>query len=106
MISIVVQRPPADNPGQDITDPLITTPAVAIARGTAEIDQACSDRLAVTVSGPATGWVAPGLLAQVEDAELGTYRGMITSTSLAVTMGDDQVTADINLGIERDATDA
>lgn len=103
MISVIVERPPSDRQGPDISDPLITSDAVAVERGRNEIDAACSNREVVSSAGPLSGYVRPGTLVEVADSERQTWRGMVKSSSIVVSMDGETFTADINLQIEREA---
>jgi hypothetical protein len=102
MIKALVKRGPADRPGPDITNPLITSVQAAVARGRAEIDRNCSHRVLVSSTGPFTGWIKPGALVEVADSEQVAWRGMVRSTALTMAMEDGEYKVDINLTIERE----
>jgi hypothetical protein len=101
MISVIAQRAPADSPGPDISDPLLTSEAVAVERGRNEIDRNFSPREIVSGSGPLRSFVRPGALAEVMDFERGPWRGKVTSCSLTVTRQEADFNADCNLTLER-----
>lgn len=101
MIAVIVQRPPADKQGPDISENLITSDPVAIERGRNEIDANCSNRETVTGSGPLQGWIPPGALAEVADMEQAAWRAKVRSCAITLTRGDNDFTADVNLVMER-----
>ena len=101
MKSIIVQRSPADRQGPDIISAQIRTEAQAIARGTAEIDQNCSDRLLVSGSIVLQGLIMPGSVVAVTDAEQGQYRGMVLACGYTIDRNRDTLTATGNVQIER-----
>ena len=103
MIAVIVERPPGDRQGPDISDPLVTSVEAASERGRNEIDRACTNRELVQSSGALATWIRPGVLVEVLDAEQHAWRGMIRSCALVINRGVDSVTADINLEIEREA---
>jgi len=104
MISVIVERAPADRQGQDISDSLICTDAVAIERGRNEIDGQCSARERVEITRPLRGWVDPGALVEVADAEDAPWRGMVTGCVLELSRsGETELTALSTLTIEREA---
>lgn len=102
MISVLVIRGAGDRPGPDISDPLITTPTVAIARGTTEIDRQITHRQEVTVSGPLISDVAPGSLVQYSRADGSVLTGKLTAYETVLQISGDQVTADTTLSLEVD----
>ena len=101
MISVLVQRLPGDKQGPDISDPLITTVQVAQERGRREIDYNCSNRQLISSTGPLAGYMRPGKLVEVADAEKITWRGMIRTCAISINRDGDSFTADVNLRIER-----
>ncbi|MBV5328485.1 MAG: hypothetical protein JZU65_12770 [Chlorobium sp.] len=101
MISVTVERFPADRQGADISDALITSEAVAIERGRNEIDASFSSREIVTGSGPLRGFMNPGRLVEVMDMETGPWRGRLTAFSLSLSRGVADFSAEINITVER-----
>lgn len=101
MVSVKVERQPANKIGPKISDALITSAGVAIERGRNEIDKNCSNREAVTASGPLDGFVRPGRIVEVGDSEQAVWRGMATSCAITIDRGAGSFSADVNLGIER-----
>jgi len=101
MISVIVQRDPADKQGPEISEFLITSEQVAIERGRNEIDYNSSNREIVTGSGPLKGFIRPGSLVEVADMERSAWRAKVTGCALTLTRGDADFSADINLTLER-----
>lgn len=101
MISIIVERTPGDRQTADVVDSLINTEEVARARGQSVIDENCSNRIQVSGSGPYTGWLEPGRLAETRDAELGSRRGMVRDFTLSISIGSDSFTADADVVLEQ-----
>lgn len=102
MIEVTVERAPADKAGPEISDPLITSIEAAIARGTAEIDRQCTNRVVVAGTMPLAVDIAPGQIAQVGDAEHGTYRGMVKRVAINLSKQGKDLTATASLQIERE----
>ncbi len=102
MISILVERSPADRTGEDIVDPLLTSEAAALERGRNEIDAQYSDRNMVTVTGPHRCWIQPGLLVQYHGLRA-SWRGMVTRCAITITRDGDSFNADRSLEMERQA---
>jgi len=84
MINLIVQRGLGDKQGPDITDPLLSSIPVALARGTQEIDSSTSvDNIVLTTT--YRSGVELGQLAEVHDALQGkTWRGKIVGVTHAV----------------------
>lgn len=103
MISIIVQRPPADNQGPDISNPLIGTESQAIGAATAEIDKHSTDRVEVSGVIPLNPYMKPGLVVLVTDLQRGQYRAMIISFSVTISReADGGFTATSNIVLERE----
>ena len=102
MIRVTVQRAPADRPGPDISDPLITSAAVAVERGRNEIDRNCSPRLIDTRTTGLRVDLQPGMLIEVSDADGSVWRGLLQGVVHRAIMGDKPV-LESNLTIERAA---
>ncbi len=100
MISVKVERSPADRQGPKIADPLISSEIVARARGLAEIDRHCSNRKQINGNCAHLGHVRTGLIVSVLDSEKGEYRGMITRSARVITREGDSFTATTPLTIE------
>ena len=101
MISVIVERAPADKQGPDISDPLITSALVAVERGRNEIDANCSSREIVQSAGPYKGFIRPGSMVEVADSEQQVWRGKVQSCAIVITRDGDSFSADTNLTIER-----
>jgi len=103
MISVVVQRQPADKPGPDISDPLITSTTVAIERGRNEIDASCSPRQIVTVDIEPIAGLRVNRLVEIQDIEQVAWRGLVTNIDLREIRSGDQVNHSMQLTIEKEA---
>lgn len=101
MIAIIVQRPPADRQGTDITDPLITSDLAARERGRNEIDRAGTNRALVSLSGPYRRFVPPGTLADVAGRRE-RWRGMVRRSAITISRNGDTFQADMALELERE----
>ena len=102
MISIVVERAPADRVGEDIVDPLLTSEPAALERGRNEIDGQCSERVIVSINGPHRRWIQPGKLVEYH-GQRSTWRGQVTQCAITITRDGDTFTADRALEMEREA---
>ena len=103
MSAIIVKRGLGDRPGPDISAPLLTSDAVRVARGTAELDKNGTDRVMVSINGGHIGFIAPCTFVQVNDAEYGSYRGVVdqcTETFRRTSL--TEFTADTDLVVERE----
>jgi len=101
MISVIVERPPADKQGPDISDPLITSEVVAVERGRNEIDFSYSDREIVSGELPYRDWIAPGSIVAIQDMEIPEWRAMATGCTISVTRSGNDFSAACNLSLER-----
>lgn len=101
MISVTIQRAPADKPGPDITDALLTSDVAALERGRNEIDANCSDREAVSISGPYRRWVSPGTLVAYHGRR-GSWRGKVRRYGLTFARDGEQFSADFSMELERE----
>ena len=102
MIAVIVERPPGDRQGPDISDPLVTSVEAARERGRNEIDRASTNRELVQSNGVLTTWIRPGAMVEVMDAEQHAWRGMVRSCAIVVNRDGDSVTASISLETERE----
>lgn len=101
---VIVERPPGDRQGPDISSPLITSEPVAVARGLAEIDYNYSNRRMMSVTAHLVPWIAPGEIVHVTDHEEGVYRAMVDRVAMTITRGEDgAMTAQSHLVLERRA---
>lgn len=101
MKTVIVQRPPADRQGPDIISPLITSESIAVARGTAEIDLECSNRVLVSGAIPVQAAILPGTVVAVTDLETGAWRGMLRQFAVTIDRSEQGLTATANVTIER-----
>jgi hypothetical protein len=101
MISVIVERAPADRQGADVSDPLITSDTVAIERGRNEIDFSYSDRGIVNGELPVRGWLAPGSIVAVQDLEVPEWRAMVTGCTLSVRLSGTEFSAGCSLTLEK-----
>lgn len=77
-VDVIVERPPGDNPGEDIVDPLITDISVALSRGQVEVDKVAKG-VPVTLQTKFRAGLRTGQLIEVVDALMGVaWRGKIT----------------------------
>lgn len=79
MIEILVSRAPGDKRGQAISDPLITSIPVALARGAAEINRRISNRKTVGIATVLMPLQLPGGLVGITTGKgrrVGKLRGM------------------------------
>ena len=102
MISVMVERQPADKQGDDIHDPLLCAAEAAVERGRNEIDAASTNRRAVSLSGPYKQWTKPGILVEVQGRR-GVYRGMVRRSALTIQRRGKEFTADMALELECEA---
>jgi hypothetical protein len=99
MNPVRVWRGAGDKPGPPISDPLIVTEQVAVARGIAEIDHACSDRIInIAVCGHVP-WIPPGAYGLLELDE-GARAGMLTGYEITVKLEGESYTIDTVLTLE------
>lgn len=103
MISVTVQRDPANRRGPDISDPLITSEAVAVERGRNEIDANCSQRQLVTLDVMPVAGVRVNSLVEVQGIDVQPWRGMVTAIAIRVALDGDQLTRTMTLTVEREA---
>ena len=91
MIRIVVSRPPADRPGQDIADPLLSgSRAAATARANAELDANGSPRERVSVEIDPQPGLAVNELIAVQEQGKAPWRGLIDSIRMEITASTDE----------------
>lgn len=102
MISVIAQRQPADKPGPDISDPLITSTVVATERGRNEIDANGSARQTVTLDIEPRSGLRINHIVEVQDLEQVAWRGLLTGINLVASRDNDSVTRTIQVIIERE----
>lgn len=103
-VSVLVTRGAGDIQGEEVSDPLILTDAVAIERGRNLIDASSTPRQLVTLTCPFDGLHRTGTLVEVLDVERQPWVGMIRSQAFSVSVADDGAqTWNTTLTIEREA---
>lgn len=85
MASVIVQRSPANRPGDDIIEPLLTDNIAKRERGRAEINREEDDRIIITGDGPKSIFLQPGLLAEVQ-IQGRNQRGSVTMFARTYTL--------------------
>ena len=101
MIQITVQRQPADTPGPDITDQLLTSEPAARERGRVEIDKNSTSRVMVTVSGPYRSWLAPGSLVAYHGRR-GSFPALVRRCALTISRDGETFSATRSIELERE----
>lgn len=89
--------------GPDISDAMIETAGVAVARGTAEINENCTHRVKVAGGTFYTTFHTPGLKCNFTDIEIGDFNTIIEKSAISITRtlrGDYKAT--LNLVLERE----
>jgi len=99
MIEILVSRFPGDKRGPRISDPLITSVPVALARGAAEINRRCSNRKDLGISTALMPFVMPGGLVGVTTSK-GRRVGKLRSMEKTYQISGSEFTADCRLNVE------
>ena len=87
----IVQRAPADKPGDDIVSPVLVSENAKIFRGTQEINYNSTDRIIKTGKVVAYDFVRPGLLADII-YNSGTVSGKVTDFYLSYSLGNLETT--------------
>ena len=101
MISVIVERPPADKQGPNISNPLITSNIVAIECGRNKIDYSYTNRELVSGTGPEKGWVRQGRIIEVADSEQNVWRGKTINCQIVIDMRKNKFAAATNIEVER-----
>ncbi len=99
MIEILVSRDPGDKLGPNITDPLITSTPVALAKGAAAINGSCSDRKILRVSTTMMPLQLPGGLVGITTIK-GRRVGKLRSMEKTYQISGQEFSADVSLYIE------
>ena len=99
---VEVFRAPGDRTGPEINDSLIATDEAARERGRIEIDRNSTPRELVTLTLPLQSWVQPGVLAEIQDADGGSWRGLVTGCTLSISRDGDSITAEQIVTLERE----
>lgn len=99
MPSVIVQRKPANRPGDDITEPLLSDNIAKRERGRAEINRNEDDRKIITGSGPKGQFLLPGKLAEINIR--GRFiRGSVTMFSRTYSLTGEVYQIDSAVSIE------
>ena len=99
MIEILVKRGPGDKQGQDITDALITSVPVALARGAAEINTSCSDRKILSIATVLLPMTMPGGLVKITTYK-GSRIGKLKSFEKEYSLTESEFKAECRLSVE------
>lgn len=95
-VSLVVRRGSGSHPGDEISDPLITTLQVALARGRNELDERASGLQDVKVSMPYRPGIRMGQVVEVKETLFGdTWYGKIAG--ITHSFGGDQQTTELSI---------
>lgn len=85
-MEILVIRPPGDLPGDDIIDPLLSTEAVGVSRGRAELDSRATAKEIVGLQVMYRSNLKTGQLVEIHDALQGiSWKGKITAITHRIT---------------------
>ena len=99
MIEILVTRGAGDRQGPDISDPLITSVPVALAKGAAEINRSCSDRKTLSLETVLLPFFLPGCLARITTYK-GRRTGKLRSMEKEYSLTGQEFTATCRMDIE------
>lgn len=98
-VDIIVQRAPADRPGEDIVDVLLSDDGVATERGRANINHEGSSRKMVSASGPKNSLMYPCRLTEVIKKAV-RYRGILIMYSRSYNRAQKSFTIDSAVIVE------
>jgi hypothetical protein len=99
MIEVLVSRQPGDKRGPAISDPLITSIPVALAKGAAEINKSISNRKQLGVTTVLMPFVMPGCLVGVTTYK-GRRVGRLRSFEKTYQISGSEFSADCQMTIE------
>ena len=85
MISIIVQQPPGDFEGPQISDPLIVSEAQARAKGRSQILKNHKDRLRISGTCSLQPFMAPGAIVLYTDRQGKQHRCLLRQSALTIT---------------------
>lgn len=103
-MNVTARRGLGDKPGDEIVDDLLVVEGAGLARGAAEINFHCSDRIILKGSGPKNDFMAPGDLVEIVDKEH-SYRGIVKMYGRQYNLDEDKFTITTNMEIEVQAED-
>ena len=93
MVDLIVQRHGGDAPGDDISDPLIATDAVALVRGRNELDARALDKQLVDYELLPMAGLAPGKLLEIHEAGTGlVFRAKVKAVGLSKSLTRGRIT--------------
>ncbi len=95
----IVQRQPADKPGDDIVDTILISASSQIERGRQEINYNSTDRVIKTGSVVSPSFVEPGVIIEIQDKS-GNTKGMVTGFSLSISSGNKEINTSTNVIVE------
>ena len=98
-MATIVKRSPADKPGNDIVDPLLTTIETQTERGRQEINRQSTDRDLIVGDKLTLLFVTPGFIATIADSNK-TQIGKILSFSLSISMSDKELNYNSQISVE------
>ena len=99
MIEILVSRAPGDKRGPAISDPLITSIPVALARGSAEINRLISNRKTVGIATALMPMQLPGGLVGITTGK-GRRVGKLRAMEKTFQISGNEFTATCQLSVE------
>ena len=91
-------------PGNDITEPLLTTVQAMRLRGKNEIDYHSTNRVMHSGTCKTHVWKNPGQLVSIQDAEFGELKGKLTDFALNISRSGSNVENTAFVRIERENT--
>ena len=83
---IIVQRAPADKPGEDIVSSVLVSVAAQVERGRQEINYNSIDRVIKTGAVVASEFITPGAMVSVQNQD-GVAIGMLTEFAISIEHG-------------------
>ena len=83
----IVQRAPADKPGEDIVSSVMVSENAKVFRGTQEINYSSTDRTIKEGELVSSAFVRPGALVSVDGHGI-TVRGKVTDFSVSYSLGN------------------
>ncbi len=86
-MSILVQRQPADKPGDDIVDSILTTPEAQLERGTHAINHNDRDRMIATGTVERVDFVSPRLMVRIMNKGVSKI-GLVSKFSGHISISD------------------
>lgn len=101
MISIIVKQGPGDYQGPDISDPLITSEAQALAKGRSAISKSHPRRVQVSGTSVLQPYMAPGSILLYTDRHGNQFKAVLKRSPLTIDRQQDgSFSATTNLVME------